>query len=89
MLTDHLSLWTSGCITQDLYAAASYVKTVDNLDLIQLNSFGCGLDAVTTDAVNDILTKVRQRYILYLKLMKSIILVQQEFVYVLLLQLLK
>lgn len=39
-----------------LYAAASYVKTVDNLELIQLNSFGCGLDAVTTDQVNDILT---------------------------------
>ena len=38
-----------------LYAAASYVKTVDNLDLIQLNSFGCGLDAVTTDQVADIL----------------------------------
>ena len=39
-----------------LYAAASYVKTVDYLDLIQLNSFGCGLDAVTTDQVNDILS---------------------------------
>ena len=39
-----------------LYAAASFVKTVDNLDLIQLNSFGCGLDAVTTDQVNDILS---------------------------------
>lgn len=39
-----------------LYAAASYVKTVDNLNLIQLNSFGCGLDAVTTDQVNDILS---------------------------------
>ncbi len=39
-----------------LYAAASYVKTVDNLDLIQLNSFGCGLDAVTTDQVSDILS---------------------------------
>ncbi len=39
-----------------LYAAASYVKTTNNLDLIQLNSFGCGLDAVTTDQVNDILT---------------------------------
>ena len=39
-----------------LYAAASYVKTVEHLDLIQLNSFGCGLDAVTTDQVNDILT---------------------------------
>lgn len=39
-----------------LYAAASFVKTRDDLDLIQLNSFGCGLDAVTTDQVNDILT---------------------------------
>lgn len=39
-----------------LYAAASYVKTVEHLDLIQLNSFGCGLDAVTTDVVSDILT---------------------------------
>ena len=39
-----------------LYAAANFVKTRDDLDLIQLNSFGCGLDAVTTDCVNDILT---------------------------------
>ena len=39
-----------------LYAAASYVKTRDDLDLIQLNSFGCGLDAVTTDQVQDILS---------------------------------
>ena len=39
-----------------LYAAAAYVRTVENLDLIQLNSFGCGLDAVTTDQVNDILS---------------------------------
>jgi predicted CoA-substrate-specific enzyme activase len=39
-----------------LYAAASYVRTREDLDLIQLNSFGCGLDAVTTDQVNDILS---------------------------------
>ena len=39
-----------------LYAAASFVKNQDNLDLVQLNSFGCGLDAVTTDQVSDILT---------------------------------
>ena len=39
-----------------LYAAASYVKNTDELDLVQLNSFGCGLDAVTTDQVSDILT---------------------------------
>ncbi|MCR5509252.1 MAG: 2-hydroxyacyl-CoA dehydratase [Lachnospiraceae bacterium] len=39
-----------------LYAAANYVKTRDDIDLVQLNSFGCGLDAVTTDQVSDILT---------------------------------
>ncbi|MCR4435424.1 MAG: acyl-CoA dehydratase activase-related protein [Clostridiales bacterium] len=38
-----------------LYAAASYVREKDNLELIQLNSFGCGLDAVTTDQVQEIL----------------------------------
>ena len=45
-----------------LYAAASFVKTQDNLDLIQLNSFGCGLDAVTTDQVSDILTRSGKLY---------------------------
>ncbi len=45
-----------------LYAAAEFVKTQDNLDLIQLNSFGCGLDAVTTDMVNDILNGSNKIY---------------------------
>lgn len=45
-----------------LYAAANYVKTRDDLDLIQLNSFGCGLDAVTTDQVNDILSNSGKIY---------------------------
>ena len=45
-----------------LYRAANYVKTTENLDLVQLNSFGCGLDAVTTDCVNDILTKSDKIY---------------------------
>ncbi len=45
-----------------LYAAAQFVKTQENLDLIQLNSFGCGLDAITTDQVSDILTKSGKIY---------------------------
>lgn len=45
-----------------LYKAANFVKTRDDLDLIQLNSFGCGLDAVTTDCVSDILTKSGKIY---------------------------
>ncbi len=39
-----------------MYSAATFVKTRDDIDMIQLNSFGCGLDAVTTDYVNDILS---------------------------------
>ena len=39
-----------------LYRAAEFVKACEYLDMIQLNSFGCGLDAVTTDQVKDILT---------------------------------
>lgn len=38
-----------------LYAAATYVCTRQDLELIQLNSFGCGLDAITTDEVQRIL----------------------------------
>ncbi len=47
-----------------LYEAACFVKNQPNLDLIQLNSFGCGLDAVTTDQVNDILTRSGKIYTL-------------------------
>jgi predicted nucleotide-binding protein (sugar kinase/HSP70/actin superfamily) len=38
-----------------LYAAAKLCCLRDDLDLIQLNSFGCGLDAITTDQVQEIL----------------------------------
>ncbi len=38
-----------------LYAAATFVGMRDDLELVQLNSFGCGLDAVTTDQVQEIL----------------------------------
>ncbi len=45
-----------------LYRAANYVKTTENLNLVQLFSFGCGLDAVTTDCVNDILSNSGKIY---------------------------
>lgn len=38
-----------------LYAAAKYVTEHDDINLVQLVSFGCGLDAITTDEVKDIL----------------------------------
>lgn len=40
-----------------LYNAASYVSESKDLELVQLNSFGCGLDAVTTDEVASVLKK--------------------------------
>lgn len=38
-----------------LYSAAKEVSKHDNMNLIQLVSFGCGVDAITTDEVRDIL----------------------------------
>lgn len=37
-----------------LYAAAKYVCTQEDMDIVQLVSFGCGLDAITTDEVRRI-----------------------------------
>ena len=45
-----------------LYASASFVATQEDLELVQLNSFGCGLDAVTTDQVQEILTANSKTY---------------------------
>ena len=47
-----------------LYAAADYVGKHNNLELVQLNSFGCGVDAVTTDQVEEILSSFGKMYTL-------------------------
>ena len=47
-----------------LYSAAEFVSGCDDIELIQLNSFGCGLDAVTTDQVCEILEKSNKLYTL-------------------------
>ena len=47
-----------------LYSAAEFVARRNDLELIQLNSFGCGLDAVTTDQVSEILEKSNKLYTL-------------------------
>ncbi|MDR2253370.1 MAG: acyl-CoA dehydratase activase-related protein, partial [Bifidobacteriaceae bacterium] len=38
-----------------LYQAAAATRLMDGVELVQLNSFGCGLDAITTDQVQEIL----------------------------------
>lgn len=45
-----------------LYKAADYVTRHNHLELVELNSFGCGLDAVVTDQVQDILTQRGRLY---------------------------
>lgn len=47
-----------------LYRAASYVSSRKDLELIQLTSFGCGLDAVTADQVSEILKARHKIYTL-------------------------
>ena len=47
-----------------LYAAADFVGKHNNLELVQLNSFGCGVDAVTTDQVEEILSSYNKMYTL-------------------------
>ena len=45
-----------------LYKAADFAGTRDDVELIQLNSFGCGVDAVTTDQVEEILENNNKLY---------------------------
>lgn len=43
-----------------LYRAAKFVGEHDNFQMVQLNSFGCGLDAVTTDQVQEFLADYKK-----------------------------
>lgn len=45
-----------------LYGAASFAAKHPDLNLVQLNSFGCGLDAVSTDVVRDIIENNNKIY---------------------------
>ncbi len=47
-----------------LYNAAAYTATRRDLEMVQLNSFGCGLDAVTTDQVQEIMSSANKLYTL-------------------------
>ncbi len=56
---DVLNQWT---YHSRLYAAAEYVSKQSNMDLVQLVSFGCGCDAITTDECREILEKKNKIY---------------------------
>lgn len=57
--THVLNQWT---YHSRLYAAAKYVSTREDMELIQLVSFGCGVDAITTDEVREILEEKNRIY---------------------------
>ena len=48
-----------------MYKAASFVSKTDDVEMLQLNSFGCGLDAVTTDEVEEILENSNKLYTVF------------------------
>ena len=57
--THVLNQWT---YHSRLYAAAKYVTTRKDMELVQLVSFGCGVDAITTDEVREILESENKIY---------------------------
>lgn len=57
--THVLNQWT---YHSRLYAAAKYVTTRKDMELVQLVSFGCGVDAITTDEVREILERENKIY---------------------------
>ncbi len=63
-VSDELRVLDQWVYHSRLYRAAEYIAQHDNLQLIQLNSFGCGLDAVTTDQVQEILESKGKIYTL-------------------------
>ncbi|GAA0075752.1 2-hydroxyacyl-CoA dehydratase [Clostridium sp. CTA-5] len=64
VLKDKLRVVDQWTYHSRLYRAAEVVSENDNLEIIQLNSFGCGLDAVTTDQVNEIISSKGKIYTL-------------------------
>ena len=45
-----------------MYNAAKYVSQHKNMELVHLVSFGCGIDAITTDEIQDILRSNNKLY---------------------------
>ncbi len=45
-----------------LYSAAEYVANNENIELVQLNSFGCGIDAIVTEQVREMLARYGKNY---------------------------
>ena len=67
VISPRVEKFTTGVLNQwtyhsRLYAAAKYITTRKDMELVQLVSFGCGVDAITTDVVREILEKEGKIY---------------------------
>ncbi|MCE5220677.1 MAG: 2-hydroxyacyl-CoA dehydratase [Clostridium sp.] len=62
ILKDKLRVVDQWMYHSRLYRAAAFVADEPCVDIIQLNSFGCGLDAVTTDQVSEIISSKGKIY---------------------------
>jgi predicted CoA-substrate-specific enzyme activase len=62
VLKDKLRVVDQWMYHSRLYRAAALVADEPCVDMIQLNSFGCGLDAVTTDQVSEIIASKGKIY---------------------------
>ena len=67
VISPRVEKFTTGVLNQwtyhsRLYAAAKYITTRKDMELVQLVSFGCGVDAITTDEVREILEKEGKIY---------------------------
>ena len=66
-VSDHIQKFPVGVLNQwtyhsRLYAAARYIAAQPDMNLVQLVSFGCGVDAITTDEVREILEEEHKIY---------------------------
>lgn len=58
----HFNILNQWTFHARMYNAAQFVATQTNMELIQLVSFGCGIDAITSDEIKDILQKNHKLY---------------------------
>lgn len=58
----HVNILNQWTYHARLYAAAKFISDKPDMEMVQLVSFGCGLDAITTDEVRSIIEKAGKIY---------------------------
>ena len=58
----HVNILNQWTYHARLYAAAKFISDKPDMEMVQLVSFGCGLDAITTDEVRSIIEEAGKIY---------------------------